>query len=124
MTYLTSVISEPVKTPLCAFPESDKYIRITDYTQFPPQNYGDKAVIAIEYPLEYKPDELCGNEPYYPVITEESKKVFEKYKNEANQYSNLFICGRLADFKYYNMDSTILRAKEISSNIGNIIKTK
>lgn len=113
-----------IKTPLCAFPESDKYIRITDYTQFPPQNYGDKAVIAIEYPLEYKPDELCGNEPYYPVITEESKKVFEKYKNEANQYSNLFICGRLADFKYYNMDSTILRAKEISSNIGNIIKTK
>ena len=103
------------ETPLSAFPEGDKYIRITDYTQFPPQELGDSAVIAVEYPFEYKPDELCGNEPYYPTLTDESKKIFSKYKEEAERYSNLYACGRLADFKYYNMDACILRAMEISA---------
>lgn len=104
-----------LETPLSAFPEGDKYIRITDYTQFPPQVCGDDAIIAIEYPLEYKPDELCGNEPYYPTLTDDSKRVNDEYQALAKKYKNLFTCGRLADFKYYNMDACILRAKEISS---------
>ena len=108
---------DTLETPLSAFPEGDKYIRITDYTQFPPQECDDDAVIAIEYPLEYRPEELCGNEPYYPTLTEESKRVFEKYKDESQQYRNLYPCGRLADFKYYNMDACIERAKEISSAV-------
>lgn len=106
-----------LETPLSAFPEGDKYIRITDYTQFPPQDCGKEAVIAIEYPLEYKPDELCGNEPYYPTLTEESKRINEEYQLFAKRFENLYTCGRLADFKYYNMDACILRAKEISSLI-------
>lgn len=104
-----------LETPLSAFPEGDKYIRITDYTQFPPQECDNYAVIAIEYPLEYKPNELCGNEPYYPTLTDDSKKINQKYQMLGKKYSNLFPCGRLADFKYYNMDACILRAKEISS---------
>ena len=106
---------DSLETPLSAFPEGDKYIRITDYTQFPPQDCNGDAVIAIEYPLEYKPEELCGNEPYYPTLTDESKSINEEYQTLAKRYKNLFTCGRLADFKYYNMDACILRAKEISS---------
>ena len=106
---------DSLETPLSAFPEGDKYIRITDYTQFPPQACGDDAVVAIEYPFEYKPEELCGNEPYYPTLTDESKKVNEQYQLLVSDYKNLFTCGRLADFKYYNMDACINRAKEIAS---------
>lgn len=98
------------ETPLSAYPEGDKYIRITDYTQFPPQEFGDKAVIAIEYPFEYKKDELCGNEPYYPTLTNESKEMYEKYNKMAQKIKNLYWCGRLAEFKYYNMDSVIVNA--------------
>lgn len=104
-------------TPLSAYPEGDKYIRITDYTQFPPQNLLDKAVIAIEYPLEYKKDELCGNEPYYPTLTIESKNMFARYEQLGKEYRNLFPCGRLADFKYYNMDAVITRALGICQRI-------
>ena len=107
-----------LETPLSAFPEGDKYIRITDYTQFPPQELGDDSVIAIEYPLEYKPDELCGNEPYYPTLTKDSKEMIAKYKDESTQYKNLYSCGRLADFKYYNMDACIIRAMEISTSLN------
>lgn len=105
------------ETPLSAFPEGDKYIRITDYTQFPVQKLPGKAVIAIEYPLEYKRDELCGNEPYYPTLTDESKSIYKKYFDLSKQYKNLFVCGRLAEFKYYNMDSVIERALEESKRI-------
>lgn len=107
-----------LETPLSAFPEGDKYIRITDYTQFPPQDCGDNAIIAIEYPLEYRPDELCGNEPYYPTLTEESRKINEKYQKQVKRYTNLYTCGRLADFKYYNMDAVILRALQVAKELG------
>lgn len=109
---------ESLETPLSAFPESDKYIRITDYTQFPPQECDNFSIIAIEYPLEYRPEELCGNEPYYPTLTEESKEMNEMYHRLANNYNNLYTCGRLADFKYYNMDAVINRALEVSGIIG------
>lgn len=109
--------SKAPETPLSAYPEGDKYIRITDYTQFPPQEFGDKAVIAIEYPVEYKKDELCGNEPYYPTLTNESKEMFEKYNNMAKKVRNLFWCGRLAEFKYYNMDTVIQNAIDLSKKL-------
>lgn len=104
-------------TPLSAFPEGDKYIRITDYTQFPPQKLPGKAVIAIEFPVEYNADELCGNEPYYPTLTSDSKAMYEKYAALAKGYHNLFPCGRLADFKYYNMDAVIERAFSVASGV-------
>lgn len=105
--------SKVMETPLSAFPEGDKYIRITDYAQFPPQESGEKSIVAIEFPLEYDRDSLCGNEPYYPTLTNESSVMIEKYMSLASRFSNLYPCGRLADFKYYNMDKAILRAFEV-----------
>ena len=100
-------------TPLSAFPEADKYIRITDYTQFPPQEADNKSVIAIEFPIEYDQTAFCGNEPYYPVLTEASTTLINQYRMLAGRFANLFPCGRLADFKYYNMDQAINRAIDV-----------
>ena len=58
--------------------------------------------------MPYKAGET--NEPYYPVLTEESKAVYEKYRIGAEKYSQLILCGRLGDFKYYNMDQALERA--------------
>ena len=49
-------------------------------------------------------------EPYYPVLTEESQKQYAQYQALADQIPNLIYCGRLADFKYYNMDQALERA--------------
>lgn len=48
-------------------------------------------------------------EPYYPVLTEESQEQYAKYAALAQRVPNLICCGRLADFKYYNMDQALDR---------------
>ena len=50
-------------------------------------------------------------------MTEESQKIYEKYKEKADKISNLYCCGRLADFKYYNMDQALERALEVAEEI-------
>ena len=75
------------------------------------------SVVATEYPLNYDPSSEVGNIPYYPVVTKESEALYQRYLKEAAQYKNLFLCGRLAEFKYYNMDICIEHALEYFKNI-------
>ncbi len=70
---------------------------------------------AIEYPLPYKEGE--SHEQYYPVLTEDSQKMYDKYKELADSIPGLIYCGRLADFKYYNMEQALERALQINKNI-------
>ena len=96
--------------PVVAYPQEDGFTRISEYTKLPVQNVGEKTVYAVEYPLPYKAGE--DNEPYYPVLTKESLAMYQKYRKEADNYYNLYICGRLGDFKYYNMDNALEKALE------------
>lgn len=91
--------------PVVAYPQEKGFTRITEYTKLPLQNVGEKTVYAVEYPLPYKAGE--ENEPYYPVPTEESQLMYDKYRKAADRYPNLVVCGRLGDFKYYNMDNAL-----------------
>lgn len=116
-TYKTILKKDTLSTPLTAFPEGDKYIRITDYTNFPPQDFEEKALVAIEFPVEYREDELCGNEPYYPTLTKESEEMYKCYEALAVQFEKFYPCGRLADFKYYNMDTVIEMAQNVARGI-------
>ena len=96
------------EAPVVAYPQAKDYTRITEYTKLPVQDVGEKTTYAIEYSVPYKVGET--NEPYYPVLTAESQKLYEKYKADAEKYENLILSGRLADFKYYNMDQALERA--------------
>lgn len=98
---------------IVAYPQVKGYTRITEYTKMPVQKTGGWTKIAYEYPVKYDKNSTIGNEAYYPVLTEESQKMYYKYKDYAKRYSNLVLCGRLAEFKYYNMDQVILRALEL-----------
>jgi UDP-galactopyranose mutase len=99
----------------CAYPKAEGYTRVTEFTKLPPQNGQGKTIVAYEYPTAYGSDK--GREPYYPVLTEESAWIYEKYAAEVKKISNLHICGRLGDFKYYNMDQAVLRALEVYEQI-------
>ncbi|MEY8232652.1 NAD(P)-binding protein [Oscillospiraceae bacterium 50-16] len=66
---------------------------------------------AVEYPLPYREEEKV--EPYYQVLAVESQGRYAKYVALAQRISNLISCGRLADFKYYNMDQALERALSI-----------
>ena len=98
---------------IVSYPQAPGYTRSTEYRKI---MYDDSevsgSVIATEYPLTYAPEAELGNIPYYPVNTKESDTLYQKYLEEAEQYKNLFLCGRLAEFKYYNMDICIEHALE------------
>lgn len=101
--------------PIVAYPQEEGYTRITEYKQLPVQK-GHGTVYAKEYPLPYQ-SELSGAEPYYPVLTQESQTQYQRYLELANQVDGVICCGRLADFKYYNMDQAIERALQVSAEL-------
>lgn len=107
------------ETALVAWPQESTVTRTTEYTKFPPQDLPGKeeTVIAIEIPFEYDRDRPFGNEPYYPVANEQTQELYALYKREADRLPNLFPAGRLADYKYYNMDHAIRRAWNVADEI-------
>ncbi len=100
--------------PVVAYPQEPGYTRITEYKKLPVQNCHGTSY-AIEYPLPY--EEGKQQEPYYPVLTEASIERYGKYKALADSIPNLHCCGRLGDFKYYNMDQALARALEICETL-------
>lgn len=100
--------------PVVAYPQAEGYTRITEYKKLPVQN-AIGTTYAVEYPLQYRFDKKM--EPYYPVLTDDSQRQYEKYRSMANKVSNLYICGRLADFKYYNMDQALENALQLCEKL-------
>lgn len=100
--------------PVVAYPQAPDFVRIIEYKKLPVQNvYG--TTYEVEYSLPYKAGEK--NEPYYPLLTVESQSRYEKYKTLADNVNKLYVCGRLGDFKYYNMDQALEAAKKIVREI-------
>lgn len=84
------------------------YTRIIEHKHF---EYGTqpKTVITREYPADWK----RGDEPYYPINDEKNNAMFAKYQEEAEKNDMVIFCGRLADYKYYDMHVVIERALEV-----------
>lgn len=78
------------------------YTRIVEHKYF---EFGTqpKTVITKEYSQEWK----SGMEPYYPVNDERNSAVYEKYKADADKLKNVMFCGRLAEYKYYDMHKIV-----------------
>lgn len=95
--------------PFISYPQADGYTRIVEYKKLTGQEVEGNTTISIEYPVEY----VNGvNLPYYPIINDENRTRYNEYRVEADKYENLFICGRLGDYQYYNMDMAVKRALE------------
>lgn len=95
-----------------SYPQAIGYTRKTEYKTFNYDCDSDYTVIATEYPVEYDRNSLDANIPYYPTLTKQSMEMYEKYKTESEKYGNIILCGRLAEFRYYNMDVCIEHALE------------
>lgn len=108
-------ISSFQDAPVVAYPEAEGFTRITEYKKLPIQDVHG-TTYAVEYPLPYQVNKTT--EPYYPVLTAESQKHYTIFKNKAKAINNLYCCGRLADYKYYNMDQALERALEVCQIIS------
>ena len=87
------------------------YTRIIEHKHF---NFGSqpKTVITKEYPTDWKE----GMEPYYPINDEKNVALYKKYSELARKEGVLF-GGRLAEYKYYDMDDTVEAALKLSEKI-------
>ena len=99
--------------PVVAYPQEKGFTRITEYKKLPEQKKPGTSY-AVEYPLPY--EEGKAMEPYYPLLTQRSQELYDLYKYMAKEVPNLFCCGRLADYKYYNMDQALERALDVCEN--------
>lgn len=90
---------------------SEPYTRIIEHKHFEPENpaYGqDKTVISKEYSTEWKD----GMEPFYPVNDEKNAAFYQKYRALAAGEKKVIFGGRLAEYRYYDMDDVIEKAME------------
>ena len=78
------------------------YTRIIEHKHF---EFGTqpKTVITREYPADWKE----GMEPYYPINDERNQALYQKYKELAEKEEHVMFGGRLAEYKYYDMDKVI-----------------
>ena len=82
------------------------YTRIIEHKHFEPENPAwnkDVTVISREYSTEWKD----GMESFYPVNDEKNSELYKKYKTLADCEENVIFGGRLAEYKYYDMDDVI-----------------
>jgi len=91
------------------------YTRVTEYKKIT-MSKSSKTTISIEYPNG-------EGDPYYPVINDENRRKLSFYLSEANKIRNTIFCGRLGEFRYYEMQQVIARAlKLFQSKIFQIFK--
>ncbi len=90
------------------------YIRTLDWKHLPQNKDKKGTVITREYP--FSPDNFDNLE--YPFPDSENANLYLKYKTLLKNYDNIIVCGRLGDYKYYDMDIAIEKAFEVVSNLN------
>lgn len=85
------------------------YTRIIEHKHFV---FGNQrgTVITREYPARWQ----RGEEPYYPVNDEKNEKLYQAYRELAEQEKDVIFGGRLGQYRYYDMDKTIAAALEVA----------
>ena len=100
-------ISEYQKYPVEAYPADPLITRIVEYNKLTNNPSG----AGVTYISERSVASDDAHEPYYPVRSSETDTLYEKYRTELkNEFPNIKLCGRLALYKYLNMDQTIQTA--------------
>ena len=91
------------------------YTRITEFKYLTGQELPGATTIAKEFSRAYtgRPDEV----PYYAIINPENNALYARYAAEAERYPDFHLLGRLAEYKYYNMDAIAARALELCDDL-------
>jgi UDP-galactopyranose mutase len=84
------------------YPNEHLYTRITEFKYLTGQRHA-KTSIVYEYPT-------AEGDPYYPVPQPANQELYKRYRELAEATPNVHFCGRLATYKYYNMDQVVAQA--------------
>ncbi len=95
--------------PVVNFPMEHEFTRITEFKQLTGQKIKGSSLVK-EYPQS-------EGDPYYPIPSSENDALFKLYDAEVSKIINVSFVGRLAQYRYYNMDQVVAAALKTSSNI-------
>jgi UDP-galactopyranose mutase len=99
--------------PVVNYPNEQPYTRVTEFKYLTGQTH-PKTSVVYEYPQ-------ADGDPYYPIPMPENAELYAKYKKLADGENNVYFVGRLATYKYYNMDQVVAQAL---TTYGKIIGSK
>ena len=89
-----------------------EFTRIIEYKHFGDQQ-SKKTTIVREYTMD-------EGEPYYPVPNAKNREIYEMYKNEASTIPDVYFVGRLANYKYFNMDQAFKNALDLFKSLEEV----
>jgi UDP-galactopyranose mutase len=95
------------------FPQTEDYTRISEYKHMTGQEH-PKTSITYEYPA-------AEGDPYYPIPRPENAELFKRYERLAFTTPNVWFVGRLATYRYYNMDQVVGQALATYRRIGEVL---
>jgi UDP-galactopyranose mutase len=84
------------------YPQTKDYTRVTEYKHLTGQEHA-KTALTYEYPS-------AEGDPYYPIPKPENQELFKKYERLALATPDVWFVGRLATYRYYNMDQIVGQA--------------
>jgi UDP-galactopyranose mutase len=91
------------------YPNEHLYTRVTEFKHLTGQEHR-KSSLVYEYPM-------AEGDPYYPVPRPENNELYKKYQALAEERSDVHFVGRLATYKYYNMDQVVAQALSVYARI-------
>ena len=94
---------------------SEDYTRITEFKYLTGQK-ADSTTIVKEYPFAYTGAE--GEIPYYAIMNEENNALYRKYADLVSKLPDFHLLGRLAEYKYYNIDAMAARAIALARSLA------
>ena len=98
------------------YPNEHPYTRSTEFKYLTGQKH-NKTTLVFEYPK-------AEGDPYYPVPRKENAALYKKYQALAEETPNVYFTGRLATYKYYNMDQVVAQSltlfKRIAAEVENV----
>ena len=91
------------------YPNEHLYTRVTEFKHLTGQEH-PKSSLVYEYPT-------AEGDPYYPVPRPENNELYKRYQALAEERSDVHFVGRLATYKYYNMDQVVAQALSVYARI-------
>lgn len=105
----THDVEEYQPAPVVNYPNDYDFTRITEFKKLTGQKHA-KTTILKEFPK-------AEGEPYYPFPTKEYKEQFAKYQEEMQKETKVRFLGRLAEYRYYNMDAVVRSALDLFESL-------
>ena len=96
--------------PVVNYPNEHLYTRVTEFKYLTGQEHS-KTSLVYEFPK-------AEGDPYYPVPRPENAELYKKYKALADAMPNVEFVGRLATYKYYNMDQVVAQALAVYAKLS------